>query len=288
MIVITDDREHNWPLVMFTVLGPASVGCLLGSLIFGAGNAIWEFSVSAVTAALLLAGLAVLLSLAHLNKPLRAYRALRRFPRSALSRETGLYSIYVVLLGVYWLLVIFNASAAWPGAIAFLAGIAAVYASAQVYLIPARPSWYHWSTPVTFGSCALSLGLSTILSIALGWPDLFVAAAGAVLLIKALVVVGVLGTALALWQRIGYLQKAAPDTRAAWQLVTSEYSNLWRLRLIVGLALPVLAVALSFTAEATLPLAWLALLLGELLDRNLFFVSSVPLSFQGELARARR
>lgn len=295
MVDMLNERERNWPLVVFLTLGPASVGCLLGGLVLGAGLSTgrdgvsaWLFAVAVATGALVVGGIAVLGSLAHLNKPLRAYRALRRFPHSPLSRETGLYAIYLALVGLYWLLLLLGLDPTMLAVVALAVGFPAIYASAQVYLIPARPSWYHWSTVLGFMSCALSLGGATSLSLSLAWPETMAGSGSAALVAKALVIIGVVGTAVALWRRVGYLRAATPDTQAAWRLIETDYCGQWRLRLLVGLGLPFVTVGLSFATEGFIVLAWLALLVGELLDRSLFFVSSTPLSVRVELVRALR
>jgi DMSO reductase anchor subunit len=277
-----DQQERAWPLMAFTVLGPASVGCLLGTLLLRPAGSSDPFALAATTAALVIGGAAVLFSLAHLKKPLRAYRALRKFPASALSREIGAYAAYVLLLFVAWLVELFGTAPGWLLVLSVVAGSVAIVGSAQVYLLPARPSWRHWSTVGAFLGCGLSLGSSTALLIAV-YADEGLADTRAADVVRGLLVAGVVVSAISVWRRVAFLRAGTADTRAAWRVVSTDYAGLWWTRLIVGLALPLTATFFSRTADAWLWLAWLSLLAGELLDRRLFFASVVPLSFRAEL-----
>jgi DMSO reductase anchor subunit len=281
-----DQQERVWPLMAFTVLGPASVGCLLGSLLLRPAESSEPFGLAATTAALVIGAAAVLFSLAHLKKPLRAYRALRKFPASALSREIAAYAGYVLLVFVAWLAELFGAAPGWLLMLGVAVGGVAIVASAQVYLLPARPSWRHWSTVGAFLGCGLSLGSSTALLIAV-YADGGLPLARAVDLVRGLLVLGVVVTTTSVWRRVAFLRTGTADTKAAWHVVSTDYAGLWWTRLIVGLGLPLAATFLSRTADAWLWLAWLSLLAGELLDRRLFFASVVPLSFRAELRDVR-
>jgi len=196
--------------------------------------------------------------------------------------EIGTFGIYLTLVFVAWLVGLVASCPAWLLALGVVAGVVAVVASAQVYLLPARPSWRHWSTVGTFLGCGLSLGLSTALLATSLTPD-GLSGAREVDVAEALVLLGIVVTAASLWRRVAYLRRASPDTQAAWQAVSTSYAGLWWARLIVGIALAAAAAVLSFTAEAWLWLAWPCLLAGELIDRRLFFASVVPLSFRAEL-----
>ena len=277
-----DQQERAWPLMAFTVLGPASVGCLLGTLLFGSAESSDRFALVATTAVLMIGVAGVLLSLAHLNKPLRAYRALRKFPASPLSREIGAYALYVLLVFVAWAAELFGTAPGWLLGLGVAAGGVAIVTSAQVYLLPARPSWRHWSTVGAFLGCGLSLGSCTALLIA-AYADEGLSQTRAADVVRGLLAVGVVVSAISVWRRVAFLRAGTADTKAAWHVVNSDYSGLWWARLIVGLALPLAATFLSRSAYAWLWLAWLSLLAGELLDRRLFFASVVPLSFRAEI-----
>jgi DMSO reductase anchor subunit len=258
-----DDHEPTWPLVVFTVFGPASVGCLLGAVLLAPAEDA-TFTLVAISVALALGATAVLFSLAHLSKPRRAYRALRRFPVSALSREIAAYALYLLVTAIAWVVEVPGRAPAWLMILGVAAGAIAVVASAQVYLLPARPTWRHWSTIGAFLGCALSLGLSTALLLG-EWTLDPPAEAAQTDTARWLALGGIAVTAIALAARSGLL---------------------W-LRIFVGITLAAVALALSWSAHGWIFAAWPALLVGELLDRRLFFAGTVPLSFRAEIPGVR-
>src|SRR5579883_2390020 len=79
----------------------------------------------------------------HLGRPIYAFRALRMWRRSWLSREVLLFSLFAGAAAVsVWV----------PGLTlaAALLGAAGVTASACIYLVPARPAWNTRSTLADF------------------------------------------------------------------------------------------------------------------------------------------
>ena len=149
--------EHaQWSLILMTVLTQLSVGA------FGA---IWSLQILGESASL---GIAALISLGvgslalgaatlHLGRPVYAYRALRMWRRSWLSREVLLFSGFSAVAGAY-------AGALWfripggagIGAATALLGLAGVTASGFIYLVPSRPSW---NTSYTIAEFILTAGI---------------------------------------------------------------------------------------------------------------------------------
>lgn len=84
-----NSRNGNWVLVLFTFLTTLSVSALFKSLIDGTFPQPWLFCVS-----LIIAGL---VSLLHLGRKIRAWRAPVNIRRSPLSREIAAFIIYSVL-----------------------------------------------------------------------------------------------------------------------------------------------------------------------------------------------
>lgn len=119
----------HWPLVFLLVLTQASVGALAGGL--------------PIVAAVVLAHLGLGASLLHLGRPAFAWRALKMWRRSWLSREVLAFTIYAGLLtgGVLF-------PAIRPFAVA--AGLLGIYSSARIYIVPARPAWNSWRTAAEF------------------------------------------------------------------------------------------------------------------------------------------
>lgn len=143
--------KSEWPLVLFTLLAQASVGCFAAA---GAARALMRPMLPDEVVSLLLraplAGVLVLLFLAalsstgHLLRPLRGWRALRNARSSWLSVE-------VVLLVAFGALAVLVAVVEWRGGpdlarevLAVLgasAGAGLLYAMGQLYRLPSRPAW---------------------------------------------------------------------------------------------------------------------------------------------------
>src|SRR6185312_16915132 len=133
----------------------------------GATLSIWSLATFRHTQALLPAAvmtlIAAFVSLAastlHLGRPVHAYRAVRAWRRSWLSREVltlGLFANFAALFagGLF----LYVPLAAVTGALACFCGLLGIYCSARVYMVPARPAWNSRYTPLDFFATALALG----------------------------------------------------------------------------------------------------------------------------------
>ena len=83
---------HEWPLVIFTVLGQCVVGALIVSGIgwFAAkNNADRQHIIRGMFFLWLLMGIGFIASVMHLGSPLRAFNSLNRIGASGLSNEIG-------------------------------------------------------------------------------------------------------------------------------------------------------------------------------------------------------
>src|SRR5206468_4754804 len=100
---------------------------------------------SAALLPLAVAALALGASTLHLGRPIHAYRALKMWRRSWLSREVLLFAGFSAVAALY-------ASVLWfglPGApvlgpLTVALGISGVFASACIYRVPSRPAWNTW------------------------------------------------------------------------------------------------------------------------------------------------
>ncbi len=278
-------HDRNRPLVGFTVLGPASVGGLLAALVL-APEAPASFLAIAAGCALTLAVAALLLSLAHLDKPSKAYRALRKFPTSPLSREIVFFAAYATAAAAYAAAAVADAAPLWLGIASIVLGAAAVIATAQVYVIPGRPAWYHWSTVAGFAGSALSLGSALTLALAAAWWPMALAGDRAFTL-RALTMAGVALAALAFWARTARWNRMLADGDARRESAPAGTTGLWVTRVVVGLLIPVAVLVLSPTSVLTLAPAALALLIGETADRTMFFTGAAPQHIGSEIPGAR-
>src|SRR5207247_7312068 len=134
--------EHpHWPLVAMTVLTQLAVGAFCGVWMLEAlGRAAnWNF---ASLAALAIGFVALGASTLHLGRPIYAYRALKMWRRSWLSREVLLFTGFAGMASASSAALRFG----WPAAAALgglttLFGAGGVAASAFIYLVPARAAW---------------------------------------------------------------------------------------------------------------------------------------------------
>jgi anaerobic dimethyl sulfoxide reductase subunit C (anchor subunit) len=272
------------PLVLFTVLGQAAVGAVIFS-------AVLEPQVAAEHAqtrrGLRLAGalafpllfVALILSVFHLGQPLAAYRALRHFATAWLSREIWFFGITAVLAAVYSHLCYHDTKPEFRTAMGYLTGLmglVAVWSSAMVYALPARPFWSPVLNTVAFyGTMALLGGLVVAVcnrwAGAAGETNVVARVAGWAAVVGALLTVaGLAGTAF----------RGAGNAAVAPAVGLMVSSWLFWVRLAVGLLLPV-AVAAALVVrgrDVSTRMAALGLgfaLVGELAGRIVFYTSAL-------------
>jgi DMSO reductase anchor subunit len=264
--------EHpHWPLVVMTVLTQLSVGAFATIWLLNLFGATTRLGMAAF-ASLAVGGLALGASTLHLGRPAFAYRALRMWRRSWLSREVLLFSLFSGIAGAYaGLLWLELPGGAVVGALTVLVGIAGVSASACIYRVPSRPAW---NTPFTLVQFNLTAGV-------LG--PLFAAAVGAGQTRWLAVAAAAMAGGQFLLLALRFLRCIASDSielRGTARLLSTV---LRRTLLIRGALLAAGAVALPllFGASTTAPLlvmtaALVLALAGEIVGRYLFFVSVVP------------
>jgi formate dehydrogenase iron-sulfur subunit len=266
--------EHaHWPLVVMTVLTQMSVGAFVTTWLLQMLGAPSRLGITAITS-LMVSGLALTASTLHLGRPVHAYRALKMWRRSWLSREVLLFTLFSGVSGGYAAMLWFGITgSAWVGLLTMVIGLAAVFASASIYRVPSRPSW---NSPHTIAEFLVTAGV-------LG--PLFAAAAGAGtprwLAIGAATMAGAQFALVALrWLRC--MASDSLELNGTARLLSTVLARhvVWRGVLLAAgaIALPLIAV-LGLPAVPYLPAmgAGLALALGgEILGRYLFFVSAVP------------
>jgi len=255
----------HWPLVVMTVLTQLSVGAFA---------TIWFLQMfgdtarlgTAAVASLLLGGLALASSTSHLGRPVHAYRALRMWKKSWLSREVLLFGLFSAMAGFY-------AAALWLtlpvsrqlGAATVILGAGGAMSSAFIYLVPARPSWNSKFTISDFCLTAALLGPLFAVSIGAGRG-------------RVLTLIGVIAASTQLLnQTVRFLWLTASDSfelHASARLLSTVLARTFLLRgallLAGGIALPLSGSGLARFAAFPLALA------GEIAGRYLFYVSVVP------------
>jgi Fe-S-cluster-containing dehydrogenase component/DMSO reductase anchor subunit len=261
---VTPEHAH-WPLVVMTVLTQMSVGAFATIWLLQLLGASSRLSIAAF-ASLLVGAVALNASTLHLGRPVHAYRALRMWRRSWLSREVLLFTAFSAVAGVYAALLWMGAGGtvvAAVGALTVALGIAGVTASACIYRVPSRPAWNTRYTLLQFNLTGALLG--PLFAMAVG------AGAHKWLAIAAATMAGAQFVLLA----VRFLRCIAADSLEL-KGTARLLSTVFALHLIARGAL---LAAGAIVLPLLLAPAWLALALaigGELLGRYLFFVSVVP------------
>jgi formate dehydrogenase iron-sulfur subunit len=255
----------HWPLVVMTVVTQLSVGSFTVIWILQLVGASSRLSTAAI-GSLILAGLALASSTAHLGRPIHAYRALKMWKRSWLSREVLLFGCFSTMSGLYagslWL--------GWPvsrqlGGATVGLGALGIMASAFIYLVPARPAWNSKFTVADFFLTAALLG------------PLFAVAIGAAHGRPIILIEVVAASAQLANQMLRLLWMIASDSfelQASARLLSTALAKtlLFHGALLIagGIVLPLSGIAAARFAAPLLAL------LGEIVGRYLFYVSVVP------------
>ena len=259
-------EQPHFPLVVMTVLTQLSVGTFSTIWLLEAFGKATQLSIAAMIS-LLVGGLALGASTLHLGRPLHAYRALKMWKRSWLSREVLMFSCFSGIAGLYSALLWLRLPGGMvPGVLTSLFGVAGVTASAYIYLVRARPAWNTKHTFTEFYLTGALLGPLLVASLGVGdrrWLiAAAVAAAGAQLL--NLVV-------RFFWMTASDSFELQASARLLSTVLGRPFLARGALLLLGGIVLPLLWP----TAYGTYTSFALALA-GEILGRYLFFVSVVP------------
>ncbi|VDZ08371.1 oxidoreductase, membrane subunit [Escherichia coli] len=148
---------HEWPLVIFTVLGQCVVGALIVSGIgwFAAKNdADRQRIVRGMFFLWLLMGVGFIASVMHLGSPLRAFNSLNRIGASGLSNEIAAGSIFFAVGGLWWLVAVIGKMPQALGKLWLLfsmaLGVIFVWMMTCVYQIDTVPTWHNGYTTLAF------------------------------------------------------------------------------------------------------------------------------------------
>ncbi|WP_432322218.1 dimethyl sulfoxide reductase anchor subunit family protein [Yersinia enterocolitica] len=269
---------HEWPLMVFTVLGQCVVGgfIVLGlALIFGCLSRGQQQRVHRSMFALwVLMALAFIASTLHLGSPMRAFNSLNRVGESALSNEIAAGSVFFAVAGFYWLLAILDKMPALLGKIwlvvAMMLGVVFVYAMCRVYSIDTVPTWDNIYTPLGF-VLTVFIGGPMLGYLLLQWADIN----GRAML--QLPMIGVLALIISLASVI--MQAASlpliySSVQQASQLIP-DYGTLmvWRLVLLVlGLGCWICPLIRGRTPMTLgMIFAMLLIIVAELIGRGVFY-----------------
>jgi formate dehydrogenase iron-sulfur subunit len=301
-------HHPHFPLIVMLVLTQMSVGALAVGLLLepitGAPPPPGLLPRHAAVA-LVLGLLAMAVSVLHLGRPRYAYRAMLGVTHSWLSRE-------IIAFGAFAKLAIAYAAAAWwlptfapdwigwlphLGWAAVIAGAVGIVCSAMVYVFTQRECW-SWERTLT--RFTLSAALS---GIAAAWLCLLIGGAeatpevhryiekGAPALCRLLIGVALvkLSWEVGLFRHLAIRRNTALKRSARLMIGPLSHFTMarWSAGLLGGLVMPLLLLHnMTHQRTALAPIVALlvaACLLGELLERYLFFASAAAPRMPGEL-----
>lgn len=259
-------------LVIFTSLAPLAVGGFFATMAVHGSQQIIGLNLPGII--IFITGLGALFaSFFHLGRPWRAPLAIIHLTRSWLSREVILYGVFLLLIGSYSLLPIVNQYSLTNfsvGITGVIVGLAGTVATGLTYRLPARPSWNHWLTIVTFPVGALSTGfLFGLFLIAQFIMHAEVAAFWWVMAAVFLVFSGIIT-----WHRSISLLSASVEVPQSHKIALASHRWILSLRLVFIF----IAVILIASGSWIQYYAWIPAFLGEYVDRFLFFKTVISVS----------
>lgn len=269
---------HEWPLMIFTVLGQCVVGGFIVLALALISGRLDNDRTRRVHLSMfflwVLMGIAFIASVMHLGSPMRAFNSLNRIGESALSNEIASGSVFFAVGGIYWLLAVLNKMPAALGklwlAVAMVLGLFFVYAMCRVYQIDTVPTWHNGYTTLGF-----------VLTVFIGGPllgFLLLRAAGVCgCAMRILPVVSVLAVLISVasvaMQGFG-LAEIHSSVQQASALIPSFGALLaWRLALLVlGLGCWICPMIKGRAPSvAWLAIGFLLVVAGELIGRGMFY-----------------
>ncbi|MBI4432343.1 MAG: dimethyl sulfoxide reductase anchor subunit [Candidatus Omnitrophica bacterium] len=309
--------EHpHTSLIFMTVLTQLAAGGFLtlwlGDLLSGVFRFLQplrEFLVYGACGILIVTGGALSASVFHLGRPLFAYKALRMWKRSWLSREVLFFTIFSFLGGGYATLLLAANFFQFPvpaaarlvlGGIVAASGMAGIYASAKIYLVPARPSWNTIRTPLRFFLTGFILGplfsfvVYSIYVLMSGHEKISASTLGPIFGWLGVSGLAALAQLLVLFARLFHLSgEKTPELYDSAVLLVRRFNRHFLTRiglLVLGSFILPLVYLIYFLTHAAAGAAqllvfagvsFLIALTGEFLGRYLFFVTVVPKNMPG-------
>lgn len=269
---------HEWPLMVFTVLGQCVAGGFIVmtlALLNGVSDRVQQKRVHwAMIVLWVLMGIGFMASVLHLGSPLRAFNSLNRIRESALSNEIASGSVFFAVGGFWWLVTVLGKMPQALGKIwmmlTMILGVFFVWMMCKVYLIDTVPTWYSVYTPLSFfltmfiGGPLLGYLLLRVAGVT-GWGMRLLPAISLLAVVISTVVVMLQGMDLATIHS-SIMQASA---------LVPEYGALmsWRL-LVLALALACWIIPQLKGGQANpavLTFAFVLVIVGELIGRGVFY-----------------
>ncbi|MCP2004346.1 Tat-targeted selenate reductase subunit YnfH [Buttiauxella sp. JUb87] len=268
---------HEWPLVLFTVLGQCVVGAVIVmSYAWNQASNNSELQHKMLRPMFfiwLLMGIAFIASVMHLGSPLRAFNSLNRIGESALSNEIASGSVFFAVGGFWWLISILKKMPAAIGkiwlVITVLLGVFFVAAMTRVYQIDTVPTWHNGYTTLSFFLTVLLTGplLAVLLLRSIGYEyrSRRLATVSVLALFIAIAVIVLQSNELA------EIQSSVQHASA----LVPDYASLqvWRIALIaLGLGCWICSLIRRTPAKTSgLLLGFILVVVGECIGRGIFY-----------------
>jgi DMSO reductase anchor subunit/ferredoxin len=299
-------------LVVMLILTQMSVGTFFIELIIDAfaDGSLWhDIQPIWVIAAVVVGVLGMLAAVGHLGRPLYAFRAMIGLRTSWLSREILAFGLFAGLAAAYGADVWLQHQVAWAAGLgallqpaAALAGLAGVFCSVMIYVDTRRAFWNLPLTTFKFFMTAVVLGVPAALFVALlgaAWSGTLTVAAVmqgfGQRLLQGLVLAMVAKLAVEALVLTHLRDKKHTPLKRTALLLTGELARVAVGRVAAGalggVVLPGLLLArvlpAGFQTVGTglfMGLVLIFMVLGELLERHLFFTAAVAPKMPGALA----
>jgi Fe-S-cluster-containing dehydrogenase component/DMSO reductase anchor subunit len=281
-------HEHR-PLVLMLVLTQLSVGAFSVDAIgarFVPASAMASLAPLHAVVAVAFGVAALGASIFHLGRPLYAFRAILGLRTSWMSREILAFGLFAPLAMLY-------AASFWAPlpiplwvrdsllSSVVAAGIGGVACSVLIYHVTRRAWWHATSTAFKFAMTAVVLGLATTnLTLAIGAQILDPAdrpalASLVATVVRLLLLAGIAKALGELGSLLSLRDRSYSELKRSAVLLTHDLRGYLVLRLVLlGLGLLVSATqAFGTPSVAATAVAFVALVLGELAERTLFFAA---------------
>jgi formate dehydrogenase iron-sulfur subunit len=254
-------EKPHFSLMVMTVATQLSVGGFVAAWLLSVVSSTPSTGLAEV-AALIVGLLSFGISPMHLGRPAFAFRAVRNWKKSWLSREIIFLTGFGAAATCYAALSFFGVSLSdLAGGVATVLGVAGITSTSFLYLVPGRPAWRTPHTVCEFALTGLMLGLLFIAALGVPAPALPAVAA----------VAAAAQFANQVWKFVTLKCSDEFEKQATARLLSQDFGRRSLLRLLLLLAGGiVLPLAGWVTAGFAVAVA------AELLGRYLFFVTVVP------------
>ncbi len=284
--------HKEMPLVFMTILTQVSLGAFsalfLGHLLsfFGLLTPTWIMAI----VPLVPIAIGLPLSALHLGRPIKAMSAMKNWRNSWLSREAialALFALMITINILFYFIELPHAIHLAFETVTLSIGILGIYAQSMIYRIVARPSWNRMTTNIKFFTASY-IGLFLFALVALADMSLSV--------VVPLLSVGlVLATIHAYasfeeWRTLSFESTYQRELQKTKALYEKHFKKLFVVRIIsfvIGaFVLPVIATVMIAASVSSgvliiLGLSLAFIFISELIDRMLFYATSVGLDMMG-------